>query len=325
MRLRGALLPAVLLAGLALGCRQGEERAAPVAPSATCARVVSLSPNLTETFFALGLGDRMVGVDDYSHWPPEAETLPRLGGLFNPNLEAIVALRPDLALLVPSERDLGAKLQRFGIDSLILSNETVADIERSFQTVADRCGVPAAGERLAREFRDGLKPLPLPDRPKVLISVGRPAGRLAELVIAGPGTFLDELLGRLGAVNAFADAPVRYPEVGMEEILARAPDVVLELRADPQPPEVERGLIADWNALPRVPAVRDGRVRVIGGLHVLIPGPRLPLLYRDLREALERTRSLVDKDLDDTKDSKDRAAQSLVTLASLGSLGDLAP
>ncbi|HBL31737.1 MAG TPA: hypothetical protein DD490_33355, partial [Acidobacteria bacterium] len=215
--------------------------------------------------------------------------------------------------------------QRFGINSLILSNETVADIERSFQTVADRCGVPAAGERLAREFRDGLKPLPLPDRPKVLISVGRPAGRLAELVIAGPGTFLDELLGRLGAVNAFADAPVRYPEVGMEEILARAPDVVLELRADPQPPEVERGLIADWNALPRVPAVRDGRVRVIGGLHVLIPGPRLPLLYRDLRQALERTRSLVDKDLDDTKDSKDRAAQSLVTLASLGSLGDLAP
>ncbi len=247
-----------------------------------------MAPNLSETLFALGLGERVVGVDDYSHWPPEVEKLPRLGGLFNPNLERIVALKPDLALLVPSEREIGEKLRRFGIDSLILSNETLEDIERSFQIIADRCGVPEAGARLAAEWREGLRPDPVPGAPRVLLSTGRPAGRLADLVVAGPNTFLDELLRRLGAVNAFGDAPIRYPEVGMEEIVARAPDIIIELRADPLTPDVERRLVEDWSALPQVTAVREGRVTVIAGDHILIPGPRLPRFYRDLRAVLAK-------------------------------------
>lgn len=281
---RGALLPVLLLALLA-GCRKGEERAA-AGSSAPCRRVIALAPNLSETLFALGLGDRVVGVGDYSHWPPEVEKLPRLGGLFNPNLERIVALKPDLAVLVPSERDLGEKLRRFGIDALVLSNESLADIEQSFHTVADRCGMPEAGERLATEWREALRPDPLPGKPRVLLSTGRPAGRLADLVVAGPRTFLDELLQRLGAVNAFGDAPIRYPEVGMEEIVARAPDVVIELRADPVPPDVAQRLVDDWQALPQVPAVREGRIRVIAGDHILIPGPRLPRFYKELRAVL---------------------------------------
>jgi iron complex transport system substrate-binding protein len=285
LRSSGALL-AILFLALATGCRNGEERAAAPAPS-SCRRVITLSPNLTETVFALGLGDRVVGVDDYSRWPPEVEKLPRLGGLFNPNLEKIVSLQPDLAVLVPSERDVGEKLKRFGVDSLIVSNETLADIEKSFHTVADRCGVPDAGDRLAAQWHRELEPAPLPAPLKVLLSTGRPAGRLADLVVAGPNTFLDELLQRLGAVNAFADAPIRYPEVGMEEIVARAPDVVIELRADPLTPELAGHLVEDWKALPDLPAVKNRRVKVISGDHVLIPGPRLPQFYRELRKALE--------------------------------------
>jgi ABC-type hemin transport system substrate-binding protein len=284
LRSRGAILSLLLLVLLA-GCGKGEERAA-AGSAASCRRVIALAPNLSETLFALGLGARVVGVDDYSHWPPEVETLPRLGGLFNPNLERIVSLHPDLALLVPSERDIGEKLRRFEIDSLIVSNETLADIERSFHKIAGRCGVPEAGARLAAEWRDGLRPAAVPGAPRVLLSTGRPAGRLVDLVVAGPGTFLDELLHRLGAVNAFADAPIRYPEVGMEEIVARAPDVVIELRADPLSAEVAGRLVDDWRALPQLPAVREKRVQVISGDHVLIPGPRLPQFYRELRKAL---------------------------------------
>lgn len=282
--LRGALLPIALLA-LCAGCGPVEERAA-VPSETSCRRVITLAPNLTETVFALGLGDRVVGVDDYSRWPAEVAKLPRLGGLFNPNLERIVALKPDLAVLVPSEREIGEKLRRFGIDSVIVSNETLADIERSFHAVARRCGVPEAGERLAAEWRRELRPAPLPGSPRVLLSAGRPVGRLADLVVAGPGTFFEELLDRLGAVNAFGDAKILYPEVGMEEVIARAPDVIIEMRADPVPPEVERRLIGDWQALPQVPAVRDGRIKVIAGDYVTIPGPRLPRFYRELRAAL---------------------------------------
>jgi iron complex transport system substrate-binding protein len=283
---RGALVSALLLV-LCAGCR-GEERAAVSSTDTSigCQRVIALAPNLSETLFALGLGDRVVGVGDYSTWPPEVTKLPKLGGLFNPNLEKIVSLKPDLAVLVPSEGDLAQKLKGLGVDSITLSNETLADVERSFHQLADRCGVPEAGERLAAEWREGLKPDPLPDSPKILLSAGRPVGRLADLVVAGPGTYFEELLANLGAVNAFADAPVRYPEVGMEDVIARAPDVIVEVRAEAVSPELERRLISDWKALPRIPAVRNGRIVVIDGDYAVVPGPRIPQLYRELRAAL---------------------------------------
>ena len=251
-----------------------------------CQRVIALAPNLSETLFALGLGDRVVGVGDYSTFPPGVKELPKLGGLFNPNLEKIVALKPDLAVLVPSEGDLAQKLKGLGVDSITLSNETLADIETSFHRLAERCGVPEAGERVAAEFREGLKPDPLPGKPKVLVSAGRPVGRLADLVVAGPGTYFEELLANLGAVNAFADAPVRSPEIGMEDVIARAPDVIVEVRAEPVSPEVERQLIDDWNALPDIPAVRNRRIVVIDGDYAVVPGPRIPQLYQEMRTAL---------------------------------------
>ena len=250
-------------------------------------RIVALAPNLSETLFALGLGDRVVGVGDYSTWPPEAAAKPRLGGLFDANLERIVSLKPDLAVLLPSEKDLAAKLRPLGVEVLTIPNETLADVERSFTTVAERCGVPEVGARLAAEWRAGLAPHPIPGRPRVVLSVGRQEGRLADVLVAGPDTFYQELLDRLGAENVFADAPVRYPKVSLEELVARAPDVILELRAEEVPPESARLLVRDWNQLADIPAVRNGRVRILSGDWTAIPGPRLPKLYAELRKALE--------------------------------------
>jgi iron complex transport system substrate-binding protein len=233
----------------------------------------------------------VVGVGDYTSFPPEAVARPHLGGLFNPNLERAVSLKPDLAVLLPSERDLGAKLKPLGVDLLIVRNESLADVERSFQTIADRCGVPAAGARLAAEWRAGLTLPPLPGPPlKVMVSVGREPGKLGEITAAGPGTFLDELLHRLGAVNAFADSPTLYPQIGMEELVARRPDVILELRTESLTPAQSVAIVKDWQALPTLPAVRNGRVEVLSGNFVLTPGPRLPQLYRLLRDALLRAK-----------------------------------
>jgi iron complex transport system substrate-binding protein len=250
-------------------------------------RIIALTPSLTETLFALGLGDRLVGVGDYTYWPEEAVRKPHLGGLFNPNLERIVSLHPDLAVLGPSERDLAAKLRPLKIDVLVVPNETLADVESSFYTIAVHCNVQEAGKRLAAEWRAGLAPSPLPGPPlKVILSVGRAPGRLGDITVAGHGTFLDELLGRLGAVNAFADAATLYPQIGVEEIVARKPDVILELRSDPQTPEQAAAIVQDWQALSEVPAVRDHAVELITGSFVLLPGPRLPQLYREMRAAL---------------------------------------
>jgi iron complex transport system substrate-binding protein len=248
---------------------------------------VALAPNLSETLFALGLGERVVGVGDFSTWPPEAAGKPRLGGLFDANLERILSLKPDLAVLLPSEKDLAAKLQALGVEVLTIQNETLADVERSFSTMAERCGIPDAGARLAADWRAGLAPRPIPGRPRVVLSVGRQEGRLADVLVAGPGTFYQELLDRLGAENVFADAPVRYPKVSLEEVVARAPDVILELRAEEVSPEAARQLVRDWDQLADIPAVRNGRVRILSGDWTAIPGPRLPKLYTELRKALE--------------------------------------
>jgi iron complex transport system substrate-binding protein len=298
-RLRKLALAAPLLLLAAAGCERGEggaPAAGPGGPPATAPapapapatpprRIISLAPSLTETLFALGLGGRVIGVDDYSVWPPEVAKLPRLGGLFNPNLERCLSLHPDLAVLVPSEKDLAAKLGQLGIPTLIAANETLADVERSFLLIAGRCGVPAAGENLARRWRAELAPAPLPGSPKVMLSVGRQPGRLAGILAAGPGTFFDELLTRLGAVNAFADARSSYPQIGLEDIVARAPAAILELRSDPAPPPIAAALADDWHRI-RAPSLAHVRVAVIAGDYVSIPGPRLPLLYRQMRAAL---------------------------------------
>ena len=247
-----------------------------------------MAPNLTETLFALGLGERVVGVDDYSTYPPEVRSMPRLGGVMDPNLEAIVALAPDLALLAPGEQELGTRLESLGVDTLYLPNDTLADVARTFTEVAARCGVPEEGRRLLAEWRQGLAPRPVPAAPEVLVSIGRRPGSLADVLVAGPGTFYDELLDRMGAVNVFADAPTRYPQINLEEVVARGPDVILELRSDALPPPSAAALAGDWARLPGLPAVRDGRVSVLGGDYVVTPGPRLPRLYREMREALLR-------------------------------------
>jgi cobalamin transport system substrate-binding protein len=299
VRSRRANRSALLLIPLFVLCSCRDERnPAPAAslPSPP-SRIIALTPSLVETLFALGLGGRVAGVGSYVSWPPEAAAKPRIGGLFDPNLERIVSLKPDLAVLLPSERDLATRLKPLGVDVLVVPDETLADVERSFLAIARRCGVPEAGARLAAAWRAGLAPRPLPGPPlEVLVSVGRASGRLGEVTAAARGTFYDELLARLGAVNVFADAPTRYPQVGLEEIVARRPDVVLELRPDPLTPEQAAAVAADWAALPQVPAVRNGRVAVIAGDYTMLPGPRLPRLYREMREALEKPSPLRGKE-----------------------------
>lgn len=289
-KLRRAPLAVLVVAAILLGCGGpgpgpggAPDRAPPAEPPA---RIVTLAPNLTEIAFALGLGDRVVGVSEYATWPPEATERPELGGLFDPNLEAVVSLEPDLALLLPSQEEVATRLRRTGIETLTIEIETVDDVAVALRTVGERCGVGDQGLKLADELRRALAPRPIAGAPRVMLSVDRAPGRTENLLAAGPDTYLHELLTRLGAENVFADAPVRYPQVGMEEVLDRAPEAIVELRADPVPPETAERLRADWESYPSLPAVERGSVTVIAESYALIPGPRLPQLYDRLEEAI---------------------------------------
>ena len=106
-------------------CRVEHGAGTAIEPAPLPQRIIALTPSLVETLFALGLGDRVAGVGSYVFWPPAAAARPRIGGLFDPNLERIVSLKPDLAVLLPSERDLATRLKPLGVDVLVVPDETL--------------------------------------------------------------------------------------------------------------------------------------------------------------------------------------------------------
>jgi iron complex transport system substrate-binding protein len=273
-----------LLIALALTCQSACRHEEVPPPESPAERIIALAPSVTETLFMLGLENRVVGVGDYSTWPPAAAAKPRLGGLFDARLEAITTLRPDLAILLPSEEKLRVQLMRLGVEVLTVRSETLADVEEMVRTVARRCRVEERGEELLQQWQAQLAPDAVQRQARVLLSVNRRPGDLGEVLVSGRGTHLHELLQRLGVHNVMSEVPMAYPQVGLEEIVQRWPDVVIELQGAPG----NYGeLIADWHAVGDETDLDPVCVRVVVGDHVLIPGPRLPRLYDELRRAID--------------------------------------
>lgn len=280
---RSILSTFAVAAGL-LGCGgDGAPRSAADAPR----RIIALAPSVAEAMHVLGLDDRVVGVGDYVTWPPELAAKRRLGGLFNPDFEGIVALEPDLAILLTSEESLRGRLESIGVEVLTVPSDTLGDIELAIEMIAERCAVEERAAQVLREWRVALQPDPVARSLRVVLVVGREPKRLGDMVVAGPDTFFDQLLGRLGAINVFYDVSSRYPQVGIEEVVRRRPDVVLELQPLVVPDTRTAALLADWAALDALADAAGPCVQIVAGEHVLVPGPRLPRIYDELRAALQ--------------------------------------
>jgi iron complex transport system substrate-binding protein len=172
--------------------------------------------------------------------------------------------------------------------SSTVNSESLADVEQSALTLSRRFGVEDRGAAFAQQWRDALAPRPLSSSPRVLVAVSRQHGDLSDTLSVGPGTFYDELLERMGAVNIFSDARTRYPQVNLEEVMQRLPEAIIDLRADPPTERLTAVMREDWQQLAGVPALERGCYHLIGGDYVMLPGPRLPQLYQELREALEQ-------------------------------------
>jgi iron complex transport system substrate-binding protein len=299
-RLRAKCAALLVLAACA-GCRPeaaapSPDHEAPETLARSPSRILSLAPSVTEILFALGLGSRVVGVDSFSDFPPEARTLPRLGGLLDPDLEAMLRLRPDLVILLDSQAEVARSLEAAGVAALAVPHEDLADVERAVRAIgsrvgrAGRAGALADGIRVALE-RGRVQALE-GSRPRVLFVVAREPGQVASLTAAGGRTYLDELIKLAGGRNVLRDSPVRYPQLSAESTLRLQPDVVLEWSPAPEtatPDELERGdrrLIAEWTPLAGLPAVAAQRVHVLHEDFWLRPGPRVV-------EALARLKGLL--------------------------------
>ena len=262
------------------------------APSTAGARrVVCLAPAFTEICFALGKGDRVVGVTDFCDYPAEATERTRVGGFLNPRRETIVGLRPDLVLAVPEESELAEQLRQLGIRSEILPLYRLADIDRAIRAVAGLLGDPAAGDRLAVSLAADLAGLRVSAKavrpPTVLLVVGRNWGELANIYVAAPGTFLGELLEAAGGRNAYTGS-IRYPSLSLEGISRMNPDVILELYPGQNlGDEQKAALRRDWDRLPGLAAVHKGRIVILDDSYLAIPGPRVAQSVRKIRQCLQ--------------------------------------
>jgi iron complex transport system substrate-binding protein len=254
-------------------------------------RIVCLTPSTTEVVAAVGALPFLVGVDQYSSHPPEVLSLPKVGDFLSPNMDAILALHPDIVFADDVQSAVITSLNASGIKAIGLPMQTVEDVRSALMRVGRElhreaqatevlraldARLSAVGEAAARRNAEAGR------RPRVLFIVDRQVGGLGSMVAAGKDTYLHDLVTRLGAENVIADSPVRYAKISVEEVITRAPDVILDAV---HTSDVARAR-ADWEVLQTVPAVKQGRVHVLGDTLFVSPGPRLA-------EVLERLAPLV--------------------------------
>jgi iron complex transport system substrate-binding protein len=261
----------VAIALLAIGC----ERAKP-APAAAGdpvpARVVTLTPSATELVAAIAGHEVLVGVDTYSTFPAEIAGLPRVGDFLSPDQEAILLLHPTLVVADDAQAKVVVGLEAMGLRVEPPRMHTIADVQAAARRLGIVLGREAAGNALADGIEAALDGAGARHRGvRVLAVIDRERGGLGNMVAAGPGSYLDELLAIVGAENVLSSSGVRYPKISAEEILRAQPHIIIDVSraADPTDP------LRDWRSLGKVRAVATGQVVVVQDETFSSPGPRV--------------------------------------------------
>ncbi|MBN1868472.1 ABC transporter substrate-binding protein [Candidatus Sumerlaeota bacterium] len=262
-------------------------------PAAAPERIVSMAPSLTETLFALGAGERVVGVTSFCDYPEEAASRTRVGGFFDPNYEVIVSLRPDLAVLLASQEEVKMRLEALGVRTLSVNHEQVTAIVDSITSIGQAVGcadkareIVESMERRIERVRKKVEGL---DRPTVLVSIGRNMGseKLEEAYIAGPNSLYNDLLELAGGRNVCKTSGILYPSVSYEGILDLNPETIIDLVGDLSKTGQTRAQVeAQWMELRHVAAVENRRVYVVEDTYALRPGPRLVLTIETVARLL---------------------------------------
>jgi len=243
---------------------------------------VSLTPSATEVVAALGAAGLLVGVDDYSQFPPEVTRLPKVGSFLAPNLETIVSLRPTLVIVDDVHGQAAGALNDARIATVACAIHALPDVKAALRTVAARIGRTADADRVVEGIDAALDRAAAARparRPRVLAVIDREAGGLGNLICAGPGSWVDELLAVVGGDNVLKSAGVRYPKISAEEVLRARPDVIVDLSY------AARAEITAWNRL-TVPAVTSHRVRALQDAYLIAPSPRVAEALAALAAAL---------------------------------------
>jgi len=254
-------------------------------------RVISTSPAITEILFAIGAGDRVVGVTDFCNYPKQACRLPSIGGPLNPSTETWITLKPDLIIIQEDSEVIQKNAKIFEIPSLTVSVNNLNNILNSIQIIADSLHMPQAGHQLAikiktkiEDYRTHLKKIK-PRQVLMLLSDTNDPSR--DLYAVGRDTFLNELLTIAGGENVLPDTMARYPKVSKEYIIAKSPEIIIEV--GPKSNLSKEETLArkkTWGKFSTLRAVKDDKLYFISADYILIPGPRLLNILDDFTRTI---------------------------------------
>jgi iron complex transport system substrate-binding protein len=254
-------------------------------------RVISLIPAATEMIFAMGAGSRLIAVSSYDKFPPEATRLPKVGALLDPDTERILAMQPDLVIVYGTQTELRRGLDRASIPYYTYEHRAMPDIMATIRSIGARIGYAAQANALAASMEQALAGVRSTvagrRRPRTMLVFERDRSSLQNIYVSGGYGFLADLLDAAGGDNIFSDLKQQSLQASTEMILARRPDVIIELRYGQSAKDSNspRDLRA-WDALGSVPAVKDKRIYVLVGDQYVVPGPRIVGAARELGRVL---------------------------------------
>jgi len=239
-------------------------------------RIISLAPSNTEILFALGLGDKVVGVTDFCNYPEEAKSIEQVGTYFDPNIEKIFSLSPDLVLAIADlPEDVIAKMEELGIPAPILNPADLEGILANIQLVGKATGAEKEAEALVSEMRGRIaavteKASEVKERPSVFCEID--ATDPSKPWASGPGSFMDAMIRLSGGTNVAADAESPWPQLSAEEIIAKDPDIIIladsKFGVTPESVRERPG----WEV---ITAVKEGAIFDIDDDLISRPGPRI--------------------------------------------------
>jgi iron complex transport system substrate-binding protein len=248
-------------------------------------RIVSLAPAMTEIIFSLGLGERVVGVTSVCDRPAEARSKTKVGGMANPSIEAIVFLKPDMVVLSRdgNPKIIADRLAKLGIKTHVFTARRLTGLPAGIREMGQALGARPAANRLAESIETAIrKANALPGRKSVHPGAGAKTLFViwpSPLIVAGPGTIMDDAMAVCGLRNIASDAKVPYPRFSLETIIERRPDLIVIGKGHDDMKKLSKGLLSSLGMLE---AVRKGRVCFMDDA-LYRPGPRIPTGMEDLK------------------------------------------
>ena len=239
-------------------------------------RLVSFGPSIAEILFTLGLGERVVGVSSYSDYPEAAESKPKIGDAFNPSLEKIVELEPDLVLTVKQEQ-LNRELDALGIKFMVLDPKDIDGILKDIELVGEITGTGKRAEELVEDMEDSISQVIalVEDVPEVRVFFIVDATDLALPWTAGTGSFIDALITMAGGENIAGGTPGAWVQFSLEQIVSSDPEIIIIQTMTGGVPTVSKEGLEEHPVWGEMTAVKQGKIRFIDGDLVSRPGPRI--------------------------------------------------